>query len=240
MNNLFIAKPPFNNKKIPSIIKSLNKMIKSLGYSYALKPLPDPFFAMNTIEQRSNFYMMIDSVIGNNIEGDMAEIGCFTGQCAMLFQKAIEERESDKILHLYDSFESKFAVEGSVEDELISNFKNYNLKQPMLHKGYFEDTLPSKLPEQISFVHIDCGFGGDKIQHKNIILHCLEHIYPRMTKGAICTLMDYHDAAVIPEGFGYDSNPGVKLACDEFLASRPEKVTSLYANEFSHGFFRKL
>jgi O-methyltransferase len=240
MNDFFIATPPFSNKKAPAIINKINKLIRSRGYWYAIKPLLDPFVAMNSIEQRSNFYLLLDAIIAYDIEGDVVELGCFTGQCAMLFQKTLEERSSNKALHLYDSFESKFGVEGNVEKELFNNFKNEGLKQPALHKGYFEATLPSQLPDKISFVHIDCGFGGDKIQHKNIILHCLEHVYPRMSKGAVCTLMDYHDSAIVPEGFGYDSNPGVKLACDEFLASRPEKVTSLFANEFSHGFFRKL
>lgn len=36
-----------------------------------------------------------------------------------------------------------------------------------------------------------------------------------------------------------DVNPGVKLACDEFLAGKPECVMVLYGNYFSYEFLRK-
>jgi O-methyltransferase len=239
MNNLFIATPPFNTKRIPSVIGLVNKTIKRIGYNYALKPLLDPFRDMNSIEQRNNYYLLIDSIIANNIEGEMVEMGCFTGHCAMLFQKTIEERHSNKQLHLYDSFEKKFAVTGSVEDELKENFKNAALKLPIIHKGVFEQTVPQELPDKISFAHIDCGWGGDKMIHKNIVLFCLEHIYPQMTKGAICVLMDYYDESVTPAGIGLNANPGVKLACDDFLENKPEEMIYIYSNDCSHGFFRK-
>lgn len=239
MNDFFIALPPFNIKKSPAVIGLANKIIKKTGYNYALKPLFNPMVSMNCIEQRSNFYLLIDGVLAAGIEGDMIEIGSFTGQCAMLFQKTIEDHASDKSLHLYDNFETQFTVQGSVEAELKSNFKAAGLQQPVIHKGNFEDTLPAQLPEKISFVHIDCGFGGDKFAHRDIILYCMEHIYPRMSKGAICVMMDYHDEKIVPPGVGLDINPGVTLACDEFLKDKPEQMVSLYGGDCSHGFFRK-
>lgn len=239
MNNFFIAQPPFHTKKIPSVINLLNKGIKKAGYSYTLKPKGNPFTDMNSIEQRSNYYLLVDSVIANEIAGDLIEVGTFTGQCAMIFQKTIEQHESSKVLHVYDNFQTQFAIEGSVEAELKKNFQDAGLQLPVIHKGNFEDTIPATLPDQISFAHIDCGYGGDKFEHRDIILYCLDHIYPRMTKGGICILMDYHDATIIPDGIGLDVNPGVTLACDEFLKDRPEQMTSLYANEASHAFFRK-
>jgi O-methyltransferase len=240
MNNFFITLPPYNTKKIPSIIKLFNRCVRSAGYYYALTRLPDPHVEMNSVEQRSNYYILLDSIISNKIDGDVVEIGCFTGQCAMLFQKIIDQHSSEKKLHLYDNFQSKFNINEDVENLLINNFKAAGLKSPILHKGFFADTLPSQLPDRISFVHVDCGFGGDAIQLKSIIIHCLEHIYPRMEKGAICAFMDYHDDKIVPAGIGFNSNPGVKLACDEFLLTRPETITSIYANQYSHGFFRKL
>lgn len=58
-----------------------------------------------------------------------------------------------------------------------------------------------------------------------------------MSKGAVCVLMDYHVLAVNNQS---DYNPGVKLAADEFLSTLPENMISLYANQYSHGYFRKL
>jgi len=51
--------------------------------------------------------------------------------------------------------------------------------------------------------------------------------------------MDYYDSDVRTV-FAGALNPGVKLACDEFFRSKPEKIVSLYGNQYAHGFFRKV
>ena len=238
MDNFFITKQPFRSRKSSLIVNFINKCLRFLKAGYHIQPLPDPVADMNTIEQRINYFHLLDSVIGNQVPGDVVELGCFTGQCAMLFQKVIEMNGSDKELHLYDSFQSKFKIRGSIESVLNNNFRSSGLRLPRLHKGYFEQTIPEQLPEHICFVHIDCGFGDRPELHKKTMLHCLESIYPNLTKGAVCAMMDYHDPSV--NNTGFDVNPGVKLACDEFLANKPEKVISLYGNQYSHGFFKKL
>ena len=238
MDNFFITDQPFGLKKNSPIVNLINKGLRLVKAGYRIQPRPDPIADMNTIEQRINYFHLLDAVIANNIPGDIVELGCFTGQCAMLFQKVIEMNESDKKLHLYDSFESKFGIRGSVETTLNNNFAHSGLTLPILHKGYFEQTIPEQLPDKIAFVHIDCGSGRDRFEHKKTIIHCLESVYPRMSKGAVCVMMDYHDNTVDTTGF--DVNPGVKLGCDEFLAGRPEKIISLYGNQYSHGFFKKV
>jgi hypothetical protein len=65
----------------------------------------------------------------------------------------------------------------------------------------------------------------------------LESVYPRMSPGAGCLLMDYHDPAITVRG--NDENPGLKKACDEFFKDKEEKVFVLYGNQYSHGYFRK-
>lgn len=237
MNNFFITQHPFSQPKKSSLVRYVNAAMSKLGYRYKLQPKPDSTADMNSLEQRINYYLLLDSAIGNGVEGDVAELGCYTGQCAMLFEKVIEQNQSSKKLHLYDSFETKFAFTGGVEEELLKNFKLANLNMPILHKGYFNETLPTQLPEKLAFVHIDCGFGGDRFQHRDIMLYCFEQIYPKLSQGAICVLMDYHDDEEGDKGL--DANPGVKLACDIFFGDRPEKIISLYGNEYSHGFFRK-
>lgn len=69
------------------------------------------------------------------------------------------------------------------------------------------------------------------------ILISLKHVYPRLTKGAICLIDDYNDPSINP--VGWNKLPGVKKACDEYLSNKPEKVTLLYAGVYPHGFFRK-
>jgi O-methyltransferase len=65
----------------------------------------------------------------------------------------------------------------------------------------------------------------------------LKHVYPRLTKGAICVIDDYSNPDVYPE---WTQLPGVKRACDEYLADKPEKVEQLYSGVSPHGYFRKL
>ncbi|RYF53315.1 MAG: hypothetical protein EOO39_40950 [Cytophagaceae bacterium] len=239
MDNFFITQEPYiqvGNRRF--LGRMGNKLIKSLGLRYTLQQNLDWTTNMNSVEQRINYFHLLDAAIAYQIPGDVVELGCYTGQCALLFQKIIADHRSDKQLHLYDSFDTHFSFKGNVEQELVSNFAKATLKQPILHKGYFEQTLPADLPEQICFAHIDCGFGGEPQQHSKIMLHCLTHLYPRLSRGAVVVLMDYHDNQTGDKGA--DANPGVKLACDAFFADKPERVASLYGNEYSHGFFRKL
>jgi O-methyltransferase len=237
MDNFFIAKQPRASNKKTLVTGLLNKGLSTFRLGCYAVPLPNPVVDMTTVEQRINYYHLLDAAIAHNVPGDVVELGCFTGQCALLFQRVIQTHGSAKALHLFDSFETKFTLNGSVEDALKLNFQAEGLPLPVLHKGYFQDTLPTQLPERIAFVHIDCGFGGDALQHKRVVQYCLESVYPKMSPGAVCVLMDYHDRSA--NDSGYDANPGVKLACDDFLATKPEKMVSLYGNHYSHGFFRK-
>lgn len=214
----------------------VNKGLRFLKTGYNVQQL-DTSVDMNTIEQRINYYHLIDSVIANDIPGDVVELGIFAGQCSLVFQKVIALRQSNKQLHGFDTFGMSFKLKGDIEELLKQNFNAAGLKQPVIHKGDFFDTLPYQLPEKISFVHIDCGFGGDAMDHKKVVAHCLESIYPRMSKGALCIMMDYNDPA--ENGSGHNIAPGVKMACDEFLANKTEKVIALYGNQYMHAYFRK-
>lgn len=235
-NNFFIQSTE-NHRKPKKIVGLVNKILKKAGYSYKLTRGLDPMVDMNTIEQRINFYHLLTSVIQNNVPGEVVELGCFNGQCAVLFQQIIEANSSNKSLHLFDSFEHKFTLSEDVQKALLQNFNVKNLKTPIIHKGLFQDTLKQQLPQKIAFAHIDCGFGGDPQSHKNIMLYCLEVLYNHLSPGAICVLMDYHDPTSGDTGGDY--NPGVKMACDEFFIDKPEELISLYGNEVSHAYFRK-
>jgi O-methyltransferase len=59
-----------------------------------------------------------------------------------------------------------FTKSEDIQEILIANFRRSKLKLPILHKGYFHQTLPKELPDEIAFAHLDCGYGGDKIEHK--------------------------------------------------------------------------
>ncbi len=206
-------------------------------------PAPVGSGISTNIEQRMNMYHFVSQVVAYGVDGDVGELGCNEGQSAVLIQRVISDLGSTKVLHLYDSFEglpSTAAVDGSsyqkgdlatTEDVVRANFHRYALRQPVVHRGWFSETLPTELPESISFAHLD----GDLYDS---ISMSLRHVSPRLAPGAVCLVADYCDEAVHPDGWNH--LPGVKKACDEFLHDKPERVSSIYSGCFSHGFFRKL
>jgi O-methyltransferase len=92
-----------------------------------------------------------------------------------------------------------------------ANFRRYALPQPIVHRGWFSETLPTGLPASISFAHLD----GDLYDS---ILTSLRHVYPRLAPGAVCLVDDYCDEAVHPDGWNHLRGAGC----------------------LSHGVFRKL
>jgi O-methyltransferase len=163
--------------------------------------------------------------------------GCFDGKTAVIYQKVLDEFGSDRRLHLYDHFRVGFHLQGrDIRAEVERNFRDAGVRPPLIHEGDFHQTIPSALPAEIACMDIDCGYGGDPDLHEVTMLHLLEHIYPRMTAGAIGILMDYHEPARSP---CRDCSPGVGRACRKFFANRAEKVSPIWAGEYPQGYFRK-
>jgi len=143
---------------------------------------------------------------------------------------------SGKQFHVFDSFEGLPQLQGqdlkdgiydkgsitSGLDEFFKNFCDVGLDLAHLHKGWFEDTIPSCLPDQISFAVVDCQlYASTK--------HVLPHLYERLVPGAICLIYVYYDEKVFPRLYttGAFKSPGVKQACDEFFYDMPDKVSVL-------------
>lgn len=187
-------------------------------------------------------YHLVSQAIAYEVEGDLVEVGCNEGQSSVLITKVIRGLHSCKKLHVFDSFEglpSARPEDGSTykngdlattQEVLASNFKLHGLELPTVHKGWFDATLQDGLPDRICFAHLD----GDLYDS---ILVSLKHVYPRLSKGAICLIDDYCDPSINPDGWNH--LPGVKKACDEFMADKPEEIAYIYSGAFTHAFFRK-
>jgi len=224
-------------------VQIVNRLLKSLGLWTSLQA-PRTTGSMTNIEQRMNLWHFVSQIHAYGVPGDLVELGCNKGQSSCLIRKVMDDMGSNKEFHVYDSFEGLPSVsEGdgntpfqagqmaTTRTALLNNFQRYGLKVPVIHEGWFADTLPAQLPEQIAFAYLD----GDLYDS---ILVSLVHVYPRLSKGAICVIDDYADPAIWPKA--WNQLPGVKKACDEFFAGKPEQVTFIYSGDYSHGFFRKL
>jgi len=239
MNNGFLVQIFDWEQRLTSIFpRILNKLFSLMKTPWVIRRGTDPGKDMTNVEQRLNLWHLSSQTLAYGVPGDFAELGCFDGKTAVIFARVIEHFAPDRHLHLYDHFRISFNLTGrDIKQELLDNFQIANCPAPVIHNGDFIDTIPKELPDAIAFAHIDCGFGGDVGAHKLTVLHLLQHIYPRMSPGGIIVLMDYYDAAT---GAKVDVNPGVALAAHEFFADKPEKVSALWANEYTQGYVRKI
>ncbi|MFB9952679.1 TylF/MycF/NovP-related O-methyltransferase [Rhizobium puerariae] len=190
-----------------------------------------------------NMYHLVSQTVAYNVPGDLVEVGCNEGQSSVLIAKVIKDLNADKKLHVYDSFEglpSARSEDGhsykagdlkTSEDILLGNFFRHGLEPPVIHKGWFQDTLKDGLPERISFAYLDGDFYDS-------IMVSLQYVYPRLSAGAVCLVDDYCDTEI--NAGGWNNLPGVKKACDDFMSDRPEEICYIYSGAFTHAFFRKL
>lgn len=147
-----------------------------------------------------------------SIEGDIVEFGCFSGNTAKLMSFI-----SNKIVHVYDSFEGLPSTEenkgGMMSinvDSLVNNFNSDGIRLPIIHKGWFSQLSSSEIPEKISFAHLD----GDLYES---IIQPLNLIYDKVQPGGIILIDDYL----------HSDWPGAEKAINEFFADKPEKIISL-------------
>ena len=246
MDNVFVYDGDAWAPRLSRKLRLANGVLKRLGRSARLCPGAAPVMA--NVQHRVNLFHLVSQTIAYDVPGDIVEVGCHDGLSSVVMKRVIDHLGSTKALYLFDSFAGLPPVTGGDREvyeagdmaaslaTLRANFARMGLAVPeTIFPGWFEDTLPGNLPESISFAHVD----GDLYAST---LTALTHVYPRLSKGAICMFGVYWDPAV------YDlettplryKSPGVRRACDEFFADKPEAVSVLWANEYTNGYFRKL
>ena len=156
-----------------------------------------------------------------DLPGDVVEFGCYEGDTSILLADAMRNNP-DKWLYLYDSFEGlpeKTAEDKSADgwrfqagelkaspDTVRSKFKKYDLPEPVIVKGWFDQLDNSDLPESISFALLDGDF-------YNSIKTSLELVAPRIVSGGIIVVHDYRNARL----------PGSGRAVNEFLGEHADE-----------------
>jgi len=243
MHNTFLVENFHWRPRKSRLVSFTNKVLGRLGASVRLA-MPEPMI-MSSLEFRMNLFHMASEAV-HGVEGDFVEIGCNAGYSSVILQKVLVAARSSRKFHVYDSFEGLPEVHakdgdayqsgemGTSRELFDKNFQAVGLPLPIIHKGWFQDTLPGTLPEHIAFALVD----GDLYEST---LTALQNVYPKLVKGAVCLFNIYYDGSVYePENrwVKYRS-PGVKRATDEFFADKPEKVSVLYSGHYSSGYFRK-
>lgn len=170
---------------------------------------------------RKNFYRLLWSILEGGLDGDIVELGCGYGGTSALIMHALHDAHSDKLFHVYDSFEGmpepcnldepgkNMLKKGDIHiflDEFYNNLRRFapDCPLPIVHRGWFKETL-KELPEKVCFAFLDSDF------YESISLS-LEYVYPRLTQGAVVIIDDY----------GHPRIPGVAKAVDHFFKGKNE------------------
>lgn len=156
-----------------------------------------------------------------DVSGDTAEVGCYRGAMSWLICEANQRSSQRRIHHLFDSFEG-LSLPGANDGEhwragalacgeslVHSNLSPY-AGQFRSYKGWVPARFGEVADCSFSFVHID-------VDLHDPTLDSLDFFYPRLNPGGILVCDDY----------GFTSCPGATLACDRYLADKPEAIVQL-------------
>lgn len=238
MDNGFIDDAFYWRKQGRGRFPLLNRVLRRLRAPFQLTANLNPLKEMTTLETRINLFHLVEQVCAYEVRGDLVEFGSYTGETAALIGRVEAHYGGTRTLHIFDSFEKQYLRAEPIRPVLERNLRSQDVRRWEIHEGDFRRTIPDQLPKAIAFAHIDCGSGGSEADveaHRQILGFLLEHLYPRLSRGAIVALMDYFD----PHVGKADFNPAVYHATQAFLADKLEEPISLVSGDISFGFFRK-
>ncbi|MGW0534420.1 TylF/MycF/NovP-related O-methyltransferase [Streptomyces sp. NPDC003032] len=170
----------------------------------------------------------VERIVKEDVPGAIVELGCFRGAMTLWIRSILDSLGDDRDIHVYDSFEGlpdtaeqdeivlPSGLMAATPEELLATFEKWGRAAPHIHPGWFEDTLPDGLPEQIAFGYLD----GD-LYTSTVV--SLETCVPKLAPGGALLLDDYADPEANPRTVV--KFPGVKQASDEYFgAASPVEV----------------
>ncbi|MEA1946355.1 MAG: TylF/MycF family methyltransferase [Thermodesulfobacteriota bacterium] len=210
---VFVISKILDKKKL-QIVKTLD-----LSESQRIEGRIWPGYAdtMIGLKRLDNLQHCIETVLSENVEGDLIETGVWRGG-ACIFMRAVLSAYGieDRKVFVADSFEGlpkpdveKYPADKGdrhhihtylavSQEEVENNFRKYALldKQVFFLKGWFKDTLPQAPIDKLSILRLDGDMYGSTMDS-------LEYLYPKLSKGGFCIIDDY-------------ALPGCKLAVDDY------------------------
>ena len=166
---------------------------------------PSYAHTMVGVKRLDNIQHSIETVLENNVEGDLIETGVWRGGTC-IFMRAVLAAYGIKNRKVYvaDSFEglpkpsvgeypadkgdrhyrrSELAVS---KEEVEGNFAKYGLldDQVVFIKGWFKDTLPNAQIEKLAILRLD----GDMYEST---IDALNNLYSKLSPGGFCIIDDY-------------------------------------------------
>ena len=190
------------------------------------------FYTLTPPDRIMSFIDALRYVVRAGIEGDIAECGVWRGGSMQIAARTLlDEGDTSRTLHLYDTFEAMpppedrdvdfngypaadyYKLVGLPEyrylplEEVRAALEATGYPAERMHwvKGLVEDTLPEQAPERLALLRLDTDlYRSTK--------HELECLFPRITPGGILIVDDY----------GHFH--GARDAVDEYFAAQGIKL----------------
>jgi hypothetical protein len=173
-------------------------------------------FAYSFKETVYNTYNLSNELISNGVKGDFVECGVASGAQIAAMATAISEKNSDKYIYAFDSFQGiplagefdtqqpgigdithdKFApleqrlvssnITVHTKQEVINNFNHLQL--PLNNVNFIEGWFQDTIPNyNIGDI---CMLRLDGDLYESTIV-CLEYLYPKVSEGGVVIIDDY-------------------------------------------------
>jgi len=166
---------------------------------------PDQAFTMVGNLRLNQLQAAAETVIKENVRGDLIETGVWRGGSSILMRAVLEAYGvRDRKVWVCDSFEGlpkpdvknypidkddmhyKLTFDAVSLEAVQGNFKKFGLldNQVVFLKGWFKDTLPTASIDKISVLRLD----GDMYEST---IQALDALYPKLSSGGFCIVDDY-------------------------------------------------
>jgi O-methyltransferase len=157
------------------------------------------------LKRLDNIDYCLNTIIDDNIPGDVIETGVWRGGATILMKAILKARNvTDKTVWVADSFEGlpkpdakKYAADSgdkhhtmnelAISKEIVEgNFRKYGLLDEKVKflKGWFKDTLPTAPITQLALIRLD----GDMYEST---MDGITNLYPKLAKGGFLLVDDF-------------------------------------------------
>ncbi|GAA1029423.1 hypothetical protein GCM10009557_17840 [Virgisporangium ochraceum] len=160
-------------------------------------------------------------MVGESVAGVVVELGCFRGAMSVWMRAVLDDAgDTDREIWVFDSFrglpepgehDSDHLGAGEIATtvpDFLATHDKWQLRYPVIHEGWFEETLPRALTQPIAFAYLDGDFYDS-------ILVSLEHTVPLLSRKGALIIDDYADVERNPRA--WNGLPGVKRASDHYF-----------------------
>jgi len=182
-------------------------------------------------------------IVEDGVPGTVVELGCHRGAMSVWIRSVLDLLgDTEREIHVYDSFQGLPAPDECDSDhvgegdllssgaDVLKTHDRWAKRPPIIHPGWFEDTLPDELPDLIAFGYLDGDFYSS-------IMTSLKHCTPRLSARGIFIIDDYADVVANPAV--WNGLPGVKKACDDYFGEdSPVEPIILVNSDLPLGLYR--